>query len=500
MKYHRIGTSPRDAEAARREAKRDGQTDGNKNFPTVDPSGKTKASDNYSDGLRDESITTDTLTKAGHFATQRIDDDKALGLARATTAQCTARTADARADVEDALAEDRAYKQKLPLSAKFGFWNRWLVWALLVALAGASGAAVTAALLSVTTDSETLSYVIGVGVALATVAGGASLGSLLRRRDLDFIKEGAYASHGIYSGAVLAIGLIGLIAIAIGVAGLRDAASEADSARRAQQNQIQVFIPGQETAQPRPHESESESHGVGWPIWLAFEVGLAAAAVALEFQRADARAEHGETLAKAVNKTHTVWTSEHACLKDAVATHEVALLTREDHDFAVILTGDGQRSFARRLAHDYRHSNLSQRGQGGDPFDQLEAADSSELEHVFSNFPGVDVVTLSTHEPIDPDSAAPFLEKLRDDQLLAAAYAGLTEAPARPQRADGEQWVPGEYLGLDGAAQALQDRLRADEGEPSTTEPTDGGEEPAATRFWDEYPEAEPVSGNGSQR
>ena len=454
MKYT-IGTSPRDAEAARRDIQRTGERDGHKNWPPVDPSGG-KVKDYVANGLAAEATSTASLTTAGHVATQRVEDDTALGNARASTARWTARTRDSRQVHEDALAEERAYEQRLPLSAKLGFyWHRYAVWSVLFALGIASGAAVIAALGSVTTDSGLLSDIIGTGVAVAAVAGGASLGSLLRRRDLDHIQSGRYSSSGFYSLAVILIGLLGLIAIAVGVAGLRDAASKADAARRAARTQIQVFIPGQPQSPSATPAPATTSQGVDWPTWLAFELGLIAAALSVEFQRADVRAEHREELKRNARTSHGAWTTEHTQLTNAVAQHEVAAGVRADHDGSVILTGSGNAAFNGRLANDYRHSNLAQRAQGGDPFDKLDVPGTTELEQSFNANPGVDVVALATHAKADEGSGSPFLEQLRDDHLLKKAYDELGQAPNRPKRADSEPWTPGASLALDSSAQAL---------------------------------------------
>lgn len=454
-----FGTNARDAEASRKNARTDGERDGQRNFPPRDPDGN-PTTDHAGRGNGSEADTTDAITKAGHFDGQRVEDDRHVGTTRANTARATTETTDARHGYEDVLAEQRAYEQSLPLSAKFGFWPKWVVHLLLALLGIGSGAAVTAALLQVTSDQTTLTYIIGGAVAIATVVGGAALGTLLRKRDLDSIKEGRYASSGRYTTGVIVLGVVGVIAIALGVAGLRHDASVADAARRADRTSVNIFVPGQKPTagassgvgtKPVP-----KPEGVNWPIWLALEIGIAAAATSIEFQRSDVRAEHKEQIDRRTGSNHATWKAAHAGLGNAVGEYERAIATRADHDLSVILTGSGQRSFADVLTNDYRHGNLGVRGQGGaNPFEQSDAHVRLEIDTTFDTKPGVDVLALGNGE-LDPATITKLVATDRDLVLLDAAYRELSAVPSRPPRATTEPWVPGAYLASDPAAQALR--------------------------------------------
>ncbi len=477
---HTIGTRSRDAEDAVREAQRDGQRAGEKEFPKVDGSGD-KVSD-YHEGRRiTESETTAALTTAGHFAGPRVQDDQVLAKARADTAQHITRSKDARQTHEDDLAEHRAYRQSMPLSAQAGFWPRWLVGFILVVVAAASGAAAVAALQSVTSDSTTLAYIVGLGIALAAVAGGASLGALLRRQDLDRIEKGEYATTSARSYIVIAVAVVGLFGIAMGVALLRQAASTADAQRRAAQTSaITVTVPGQTAAAPTV--TPVHPSGVPWYVWLGFEMGLLGVACGVEYQRSDVRAEHGEKLSGQAEGSKLVWIQQHQALAGAVSGLESAAMTRADHDAATALTGQAGRQFAATLTNAYREADLIRRTMGGDPFEQVATGSPSALHDQFTRSPGADVATLGSvaptvapasdpaEEAADPDApeqvaattavlpnGAVAEHHLIDWTLLSEAYAELSRTPERPKRQESEVWTPGAYLALDGSAKALRE-------------------------------------------
>jgi hypothetical protein len=449
-----VGTNARDAETSRKNARKDGERDGQRNFPPRDPDGSA-ARDHNGRANQREAETTDAVTKAAHLQTHRVDDDRQLGEARANTARTTTEAADSRADFEEAKAEQRACEQSLPISAKFGFWPRWVVYVLLVALGIGSGAAVTAALLEVTSDQTNLTYVIGFTVAVATVVGGAALGTLLRRRDLDLITDGHYSSSGRYTTGVLLVGAIGVLAIACGVAGLRHDASQAAAVRQANRTSISVFIPGQKPS-GKTSQAPATPKGVNWPIWLALELGIATAATSIEFQRSDIRAEHKERLDRRTAKAHLAWKNALGALCNALTAFEQAIATRADHDLSVILAGSGQRSFADVLTNDYRGGNLGARGHGGaSPFEDLDEHERLNADLMFETKPGVDVLALRVDE-VDAATMAKLYASSRDLVLLEAAYRELGTVPTRPTRAQPKPWVPGAYLATDSAAQALR--------------------------------------------
>jgi len=468
VKENEIGTNPRDADSSRQEARKEGEADGRRNYPPQDPNGN-KAADYAGRTTRREADATDAITKAEHVNTTRVDDDKKLGAARAETGKRTALTADARGAAEDALADQRAYEQNTPTTAKAQFWPKSVVFALLVLLAAGSGAAVTAALLQVTTDQEWLTYIIGGSVAIATVAGGAALGALLRRRDLDAVQPGQFASKSNYATAVLLLGVLGVLALALGVAGLRHAASVADARRQADANKITLFLPGQGTkADNAP--APTGPGGVDWKTWLAFEFGVAAAATAIEFQAADARVIRSRHLSRDVKATNKKWRNEHAGLSAAVAVQEAVLSTRADHDAAVALIGNGQRAFGDVLVGDYRHGNLSQRGQAGDPFEELTSHARLPLDEQIDTSPGRDLLTLTSPDATDPKKLTSLIATNRDLLLLQDAYEELGRHPHRPARAEGEPWLAGADTLIDPATQALSGASFSDDKKPDAEE------------------------------
>lgn len=247
-----------------------------------------KANDYEGASYGAEASTTETLVLAAHLADRRVKVDISLGRARANTTRSTTRTANAREEYADALSEHRGFQQSMPIAGKVSFWSVRTVTAMLGVLAVGSAAAIIAALHGATEDREGLTYLIGASVAVATLVLGAVVGVHLRRRDLDDLKGGQYAAHTRRWWCLLAVGVLGLLALARGVAGLRQASSEADAARRARQTQIEVFLPGQEAPGTNAQAGPAQPVGVvPWEMWFLFEFGVAVAAVFVEY--------HGQT-------------------------------------------------------------------------------------------------------------------------------------------------------------------------------------------------------------
>ena len=457
MKHSTFGTTNRDAARAKSNAFNAGERDGRRGYPFSQLDGTT---DHASESFKNEAQTTSELHLAGHLTGTRVDDDRALAAALPSTASSTTKTAHHRVHVEDTEAELRAAKQRLPLSARLTISKR-IATGLLAMLAIGSGAATTAALLAATQDTELLSIVIGVAVAGGTVTVGWALGLLLRRRELDQ-GTGGYATTSLYSTLVLCFVAVGAASFIYGVAGIRVAASAQDAYRQAQTQSISVYIPGQQTtkatSQPEPPK------GVGAFVWLAFELGLVAAATGIEFLRSDPRALHLDELREVASKAEVTWLAALDGLSQDTGTLEAAISTRADHDAAASLAGQAQHTWSTVESSAYRWGSLVSRPEvGTDPFVANEPG-VHPLNHALVSFPGVDIVGL---EPLDPSivqgkSATPVLSD-RVRKVLADAYAELARRPLRPTRATDVPWTPGVYLELDPAVRALRDASREPE-------------------------------------
>lgn len=456
-----IGVRPIDTDASRRAAEAKGKGDGSRRFPQV-TSTADKTVDYEGAGQHAEAKTTETLILGTHLGNKRVELDTQLGDARATTSRRTTRTADARKKLEDAAAEQRTFQQSMPISGKAPFWSVRTVTAVLFVLAVGSGAAIIAALQGATEDREWLTYLIGAGVAVAALVLGAVIGVHLRRRDLDDLKGGQYAAHTRRWWFLLGIGVLGLVALARGVAALREASSEADAARRARQSQIEVFIPGQQ-AQATVAQPTQGHQGTPWRMWFLFEFGVAVAAVFVEYHRADARVEWGERLAKQEDEAQETWDTNHDQLRHAVGEHEGLVMARGDIDAAIILSGQAHPQWADRLTHAYRYGNNSSRAEGGDPFPVQEPLDEVALVRRFRDIPGTDVLVMT---PISADSTVSTSVPFRgqpdwsdrehlDIIILARAHDELATVPQRPERDDTERWAPGRDLAADPQVIAL---------------------------------------------
>jgi hypothetical protein len=457
-----IGVRPIDTDASRRAAEAKGKGDGSRRFPLVTGTSD-KAVDYEGAGQQAEAKTTETLILGTHLGNKRVEIDTRLGEARATTSRRTTRTTDARKQLEDALAENRGFQQSMPISGKAPFWSVRTVTAVLFVLAVGSGAAIIAALQGATEDREWLSYLVGSGVAVAVLVLGAVIGVHLRRRDLDDLKGGQYAAHTRRWWFLLAVGVLGVVALARGVAGLREASSNADAVRRANQTQVDVFLPGQQAQAPSLPSTSDHPGTVSWTMWFLFEFGVAVAAVFVEYHRADARVEWGERLAKQEEGAQEVWDKNHDQLRTAVGEHEGLVMARADFDASTILVGQAHPQWADRLTHAYRYGNSSSRAEGGDPFGHQGPVGEVPLVKRFGNIPGTDLPVMA---PINGDSTASTPLQFRgqadwsdrehmDIIILARAHDELGTVPSRPERHDAAPWTPARDLAADPQVVAL---------------------------------------------
>lgn len=474
---HNIGTSPVDADRSRRQADQLGTTDGTKNYPPYSP-GAEPAPDYRREAFHHEAETTDALTRAGHLVEQRRDDDDKVAKETTRTAALTSDTRDRRLAVSNSRQRLAGFIDALPYNALTVPLPKWAAWVILLGLGLATGGATTAALMSATAETQSLSWVIGAGIALATVMGAAGVGRLLRERDLSDMKGDHFAAVTRRGTAVILAGILGLACVAFGVAELRSAASRSDAVRQARAGQITTF--GTAPA-PTARSAAPSIRSVGWWVWLFFETGLITAAVSIEYVTSNARTEEKERREVEVSDTEDDYSASKRELSDHAGGLMTALSSRADRDASVHLLGSAHREWAHTQTAVYRGSNLATRGQAGDPFAKnlpgpaapgtppapgTPAAVTPAAIAVLIDFIGRDLHLL-------PRPAVPVADEVAEDKpaeqedpadplvVLRAAMAELGQAPEQPKlEAPARAHTPGEETVLDPMAQAKAKALR----------------------------------------
>lgn len=496
---HNVGTSAVDADRSRRQAEQLGTTDGTKNYPPHSP-GAEPAPDYRQEAFRHEAETTDALTRAGHLAEQRPEDDDKVARQTARTAALTSDTRDRRLAVSNARQRLAGFVDALPYNALAVPLPKWAAWVILLGLGLATGGATTAALVSATDEAQSLSWVIGAGIALATIMGAAGVGRLLRERDLSDMKGDHFAAVTRRGTAVILAGTLGLACVAFGVAELRSAASRADAVRQARAGQITTF--GTAPA-PTARPAAPSTRSVGWWVWLLFETGLITAAASIEYLTSNARTEQKERLEAEVSDTEDNYSASKRDLSDHAGGLMTALSSRADRDASVHLLGSAHREWAHTQTAVYRGSNLATRGQAGDPFAKSlpePAAPGTPPTPVIPaalavliDFIGRDLHLLPKLPGPVTDGAAEERTAGHDDPadplvVLRAAMVELSQAPGQPKlEAPARAHAPGEETVLDPMAQAKAQAL----GEARAA----GGGKAEAESSAPESEEPAPVSG-----
>ncbi len=500
---HNIGTSAVDADRSRRLAEQLGTTDATKNYPPYSP-GAEPAPDYRQAAFRHEAETTDALTRAAHLAEQRVEDDRTVAQETTQTAALISDTSDRRLSVGNARRRRAGFIDALPYNALTVPLPKWAAWVILLGLGLASGGATTAALVSATAETQSLSWVIGAGIAIATVMGAASVGRLLRERDLSDMKGDHFAAVTRRGTAVILAGIIGLSCVAFGVAELRSAASRADAVRQSRAGQITTFGTA---AAPTPRPAAPSTRSVGWWVWLLFETGLITAAVSIEYLTSNARTEQKERYEAAVSDAEDDYSATKRELTDHGGRLMTALASRADRDAAVHLLGSAHQEWAHTQTAVYRGSNLATRGQAGDPFadnrpepaaPETAAPGTAAAITVLIDFIGLDLHLLArpavpVADGVPEDKPARQEDPADPLVVLRAAMAELSQAPEQPKlEASARTHTPGEETVLDpmakAKAKALGDaqatgggKAEAESSAPESAEPAPVSSATAAT-------------------
>lgn len=441
---------PQDAARSRAEATRAGTE--------AAPSGE-RATDYFATAAQMSAQTAATLHLAGHLHDERTRRDQAVAQAAALVARLTAWVGDVLVRISAADHEVQAFK-RLPLAARREPWPAWLRCLLLVVMALGTGAALSGALLELTSDEPYYVWGFCLATTLAVVALGAFLAHTARSFEYNHLKPDQFTT-GWLPKVIGVVGALFAVLLMVALASIRGTAAQADAARQNRTDDgITVLLPDQpiDAGQATPTEEPPPLPSVSPVAFGLLEGLLFVGAFGVEYINflpwAEQRRQANARLARVEGERR----SQTLQLGDACGRLMAELAGRADRDAAVLLTGEATITHVAAEVSDYRRAVVvHQPNPSGDPFSgvgdagRLLAASPSDkpLSVKLAARWGRDLLPSGL---IHPDVAYDHLEF---DQLAPTVLArGLAMLATVPERASftGVNWSPSEFV--DGALQS----------------------------------------------
>jgi hypothetical protein len=447
---------PQDATKSRAEAARAGKDDARRGYPRASSSGE-PVTDYFGKAATASAETAAVLHLAGHFDETRPGLDRAIAEVTALVVRLTARVGDALTRTSAADHQVHAFNQ-LPLAARREPWPAWLRLVLLGLMALGSGAALSGALLELTSDEPYYIWGFCLAATLAVVALGAFLAHTARSFESNRLKPDQFTT-GWLPKILLGIGALFAVCLMVALASIRGTAAEADAGRQSRADDgVTLLLPDQPVDASGPARAE-EQKALPSVSPLAFgllEGLLFMAAFGVEYINylpwADQRRKAERSLAAAESELRD-GTEQlgHACGRLMAGLDD-----RADRDAAALLAGEATVTHATAEISDYRRAVLAhQPNLGGDPFQGAGCGGEVALRSGAAVSSGdqvsAEVVSrwgrdLLPAGLIRPDATYDHLEV---HQLAATALArGLAVLSRVPERASfaGLAWSPVAFI------------------------------------------------------
>lgn len=389
----------RDPDQAIAAAERAGRDDGRKGFPRGSSS-DTPAADNFGHqviGVAESSVRSH---KSDHFNGTRSDDDTTVGQEAATvigdTTQCLM-------DVDEAGTANHTYRayESLSLAERVSGWSKRIRFAAVGVATLGTGAALSGALLSVSSDEWYLVMPFAFGVTIASALLGSALAHLLRNFEFQHRRPGDFTS-GIVPKILVALLAVFAFGLAVSVASIRGTAAKSDASlgQQAEGDAIQSTVtePGSEDAVAATETDEQAQSVGGWTFfWL--EGVLVCAVLGVEYLGYRPWSEGRDGARDEWDTAKATWQASRAKLTQSLGALVAADSVRADHDAAMHLLCEATLRFARAEIAAYRRANLAtQPNLTTDPFPAID-----DLRDRFDDRP-------QDTEEDDTDEAPPTLE------------------------------------------------------------------------------------------
>jgi len=436
------GTQSHDAARSRAEAARAGRDDARRGYPRASSSGEA-VTDYFGTAATASAHTAGTLHLAEHLHEARPRVDRTIAEATAVVVRQTARVGDALYRTLAADHEVQAFK-RLPLAARREPWPAWLRIVLLGVMALGTGAALSGALLELTSDEPYYVWGFCLATTLAVVALGAFLAHTARSFEYNRLKPDQFTT-GWLPKVIFAIGALFAVLLMVALASIRGTAAEADAARQSRADAgVTVFLPDQPTdsAGQRPADDEQPLPSVSPLAFGLLEGLLFTAAFGVEFVNQLPWAEQRRKAERSLAVVEGELRESTHQLGNACGQLMAGLDERADRDAAVLLAGEATVTHVAAEVGDYRRAVLAhQPNLGGDPFHQtrMEASTAPPTEEVASSHQTSAMVASQWGRDLPPPGlirADAAFDHLEVDQLAPTALArGLATLARVPERA-----------------------------------------------------------------
>ena len=352
------GTHPQDAARSRAEATRAGKDDARRGYPRASSSGEA-VMDYFGTAATASGHTAGVLHLATHLSEIRPRVDQAIAEATATVVRLTAAVGDALCQTAAADHEVQAFK-RLPLAARRDPWPGWLRGLLLGAMALGTGAALSGALLELTSDAPYYVWGFCFATTLAVIALGAFLAHTARDFEFNHLKADQFTS-GWLPKVIFAIGSLFAALLVVALASIRGTAAEADAARQSRADTgVTVVLPDQPAA-PTDQVLADDQQPLPSVSPLAFgllEGLLFMAAFGVEYINHLPWADQRRRAERSLTTAETNLLRGVEDLGDACGRLMAGLDERADRDAAVLLAGEATVIHVAAETSDYTQKKL----------------------------------------------------------------------------------------------------------------------------------------------
>jgi hypothetical protein len=463
------GAQPQEAAGIRAEAAQAGKNDARRSYPRAASSGEA-VTDYFGTAAQASAQTAATLHLAGHLHDERPGLDRAIAEATALVVRLTAWVNDLLSRTSAADHEVQAFK-RLPLAARREPWPAWLRIVLLSVMALGTGAALSGALLELTSDEPYYVWGFCLATTLAVVALGAFLAHTARSFEYNQLKADQFTT-GWLPKAVFGVGVLFAGLLMVALASIRGTAAEADAARQSRtDHRVTVQLPDQPVdvgGQSAPAEAEPPPLPRVSPLAFGLLEGLLfMAAFGVEYVNCLPWADQRKRAEQSLAEVETELSAAAGQLERACARLMGGLDERAACDAAVLLAGEATITHVTAEVSDYRRALLTHHPNlGGDPFqDARRGAEAQAPEQVTNQVAGRWGRDLQPADLIRSDVA---YDRLEFDQLAPTVLArGLATLASTPERARFTPltWRPAGFieaaLSYDGVDTATELGVRA---------------------------------------
>ncbi len=434
-------TPVQDPSRVRVEATDAGTADARRGYPKTSAAGQ-PAVDYYGTASQASARTAAMLHLANYLQADRPHLDRSIAEAVALVVRLTAWVGDLLFKTSAADHEAQAFKQ-LPLAARHDPWPGWLRLGLLVVMALGTGAALSGALLELTSDEPYYVWGFCLATTLAVVGLGAFLANLARSFEYNRLQAHQFTT-GLLPKVILGVGALFAVLLMVALAWIRGTASEADAARQSRTDSgVTVMLPGEAPPDVAP-QPEAPLPSVGSWTFGILEGLLFMAAFGVEYLNylpwAEQRRRAEQTCSAVEGELHLGQQQ----LGSACGQLLTSLDERATRDAAVLLAGEATLVHVTAEASDYRRALLSLHPNlAGDPFNESPAGGVPLPLTAHLTGEGHELVTTEVAQRwgrdlqpdglIQPDVAYDHLEA---NQLAPTALArGLAMLAKVPERA-----------------------------------------------------------------